>query len=93
MRLKYQAGCLAPPKLDAIRARPSGCGIPYTGTVRGSPDLAPVVVSMITGMPVANPAKLLRPPVALATRRSRLCAVGRSSATPAVVDAKRRINR
>lgn len=92
-RLWYQAGCLVPPKLDAMRARPSGCGIPYTATVREAPDLAPVVVSMTTGMPVAISPKLLRPPVALATRRSRWCAVGRRSATPTVVDAKRRIVR
>lgn len=28
LRLCYQAGCFVPPKLDAIRATPSGCGIP-----------------------------------------------------------------
>ena len=42
LRLWYQAGCFAPPQLDAMRARPSGCGIPYTVTVRGWPDLASI---------------------------------------------------
>jgi hypothetical protein len=43
----------------------------YDATVRGSPDLAPVVVSMTAGMPVVIPAKLLLPPVTLVMSRSR----------------------
>lgn len=93
MRLWYQAGCFAPPQLDAMRPRPSGCGIPYTATARGSPDLAPVVVRMTAGRPVAIPAKLRLPPVSLLTSLSRWCAVGRKSATPTFVAAKLRISR
>jgi hypothetical protein len=84
---------LEPPKLDAMRPTPSGCGIPNTTTVRGSPDLAPMVVRMTAGRPSAISAKLRLPPVSLATSWSRWCAVGRKSATPTFVAAKLRIIR
>ena len=67
--------------------------MPYTATVRGCPDLAPVVVRMTVGMPVAIAAKLRLPPVALLMSWSRRFAVGRRSATPTFVAAMERIIR
>jgi hypothetical protein len=93
LEIVVQAGCFAPPQLDAMRARPSGCGIPYTATVRGSPDLAPLVVRMTVGTPVTVPAKLRVPAVILVMSWSRRFAVGRRSATRTLVAAKVRIAR
>ena len=70
-----------------------GCGIPYTVTVRGSPDLAPVVVRMTAGTPVTIPVKLRLPSVSLLTSWSRWFAVGRRGATPTFVAARVRIVR
>lgn len=62
-------------------------------TVRGFPDLAPVVVRTTAGRPAAIPAELRLPAVSLLTSWSRRCAAGRKSTRPALVTATARIAR
>jgi hypothetical protein len=71
-----------------MTARPFGVGSPSTGTVRGSPLLAPVVVSITTGIPDSRFARVWRPLVALNTGRSMWCRVRTKSHEPGPLAAK-----
>jgi hypothetical protein len=63
-RLSSQAGGFARPALDATISQPFSCRRLSSGTVRGSPDFRPVVVSRIIAPDGMVLVPVTRPPVA-----------------------------